>query len=185
MMKTTEESILPDTKKKRLILFRHAKSDWRCDVRGDLERPLNQRGCQTACIMGRLLARSGQIPDHILTSPAQRARQTIEYAIECGQWNRHPVVCDALYDAGARDVLSCLRQCSDRARTVLMTGHEPTFSQLIRILVGPIQLRYPTGALTRIDLDITQWCRCQAGCGELIWHLQPKFFTKGHFDLSN
>src|SRR5690242_15813577 len=63
---------------RRLILLRHAKSDWPEGV-ADLDRPLAERGRADAPVAGRELARLG-VPDVVLCSPAQRTRATWELA---------------------------------------------------------------------------------------------------------
>ncbi|HXT88463.1 MAG TPA: histidine phosphatase family protein, partial [Trebonia sp.] len=61
---------------RRLLLLRHAKSDWP-DV-ADHERPLAKRGRRDAPVVGRWLRTSGYLPDAVICSTAARARQTWE-----------------------------------------------------------------------------------------------------------
>ena len=63
---------------RRLILFRHGKSDWDAPFGSDHERPLSKRGVKAAKTMGLVLARSDLVPDHAITSSAVRARTTLE-----------------------------------------------------------------------------------------------------------
>src|ERR1700744_695336 len=63
---------------RRLVLLRHAKSDWP-DV-ADHERPLAKRGRRDAPVVGRWLGASGYTPDAVVCSTALRARQTWELA---------------------------------------------------------------------------------------------------------
>ncbi len=61
---------------KTLYILRHAKSTWTDANLSDFERPLNERGVKTAPFMGELMAKKNFQPDLILSSPAQRAKQT-------------------------------------------------------------------------------------------------------------
>ncbi|NOY12914.1 MAG: hypothetical protein GXP51_04295, partial [Deltaproteobacteria bacterium] len=61
---------------KKLILIRHAKSDWHTAAATDFDRPLNTRGKKAAPLMGERLAAHSGTPDLLLSSPAKRARQT-------------------------------------------------------------------------------------------------------------
>ena len=61
---------------RRLILLRHAKSDWP-DV-PDQERPLAKRGRRDAPVVGRWLRRHGYLPEVVICSVARRTRQTWE-----------------------------------------------------------------------------------------------------------
>uniref|UniRef100_UPI0035189862 SixA phosphatase family protein n=1 Tax=Nioella sp. TaxID=1912091 RepID=UPI0035189862 len=62
---------------KRLILMRHAKSDWSLG-QPDAARPLNARGQRSAEAMGDWLREKGYLPDQILCSSAQRTRETLD-----------------------------------------------------------------------------------------------------------
>jgi phosphohistidine phosphatase len=61
---------------RRLILLRHAKSDWP-DV-PDRDRPLAKRGRRDAPRIGRWLHDHGYLPDVVICSPARRTEQTWE-----------------------------------------------------------------------------------------------------------
>ena len=60
----------------RLVLVRHAKSDWANPSIDDHDRPLNARGLRDAPRMARALAGTGFRPEVILSSTALRARTT-------------------------------------------------------------------------------------------------------------
>ena len=64
----------PGDQGRRLVLLRHAKSEWP-DV-ADHERPLAKRGRRDAPVVGRWLAESGYAPDAVVCSTARRARET-------------------------------------------------------------------------------------------------------------
>ncbi len=63
---------------KRLILMRHAKSDWNQGGLTDFERPLNKRGVQDASKMGKWMSENLELPEFILCSSARRAEQTLQ-----------------------------------------------------------------------------------------------------------
>jgi len=67
---------------KTLLLLRHAKSSWDNPAHSDHQRPLNERGQRDAPRVGALMANEQLLPDLILSSTAQRARQTTERVIE-------------------------------------------------------------------------------------------------------
>ena len=163
---------------KRLILFRHGKSDWNGDFECDHERPLAKRGVKAAKTMGRLLAASGQIPDLIITSSAVRAHSTVDLAGKEGRWNCSVQVTDSLYAASPAQVLEQVKQTPDPISTLLLAGHEPTWSQLTSLLVGGGRISFPTAAMARIDFEIDAWNQVEYGQGTLIWLLQPRFFTQ-------
>ena len=63
---------------KHLLVYRHAKSDWNADYKDDFYRPLSTRGRKSAEVMGKLLSKSKQVPDLIITSAAVRAKETLK-----------------------------------------------------------------------------------------------------------
>ena len=168
---------------KRLLLFRHAKSDWHAGIPGDHERPLTKRGSESARVMGRVLAAADQLPDLVVTSSAVRARTTVELAHEAGGWTCPVETSDALYDTDAASVLKEIRKLPDAAASVLLAGHEPTWSELASRLIGGGDLRFPTAVVVLIDLGVDKWRDATFGHGALVWLLQPKFFVEGNFPL--
>ena len=168
---------------KRLLLFRHAKSDWHAGIPDDHERPLTKRGREAAQVMGRVLAAADQLPDLVVTSTAVRGRTTVELAHTTGGWTCPVETSDALYDTDAASVLEEIRGLPNSTDRVLLAGHEPTWAELASRLMGGGDLRFPTAALARLDLDIARWRDATFGCGALVWLLQPKFFIKRSFPL--
>ena len=61
----------------KLILIRHAKSDWSGNV-NDLQRGLNKRGYNSCKVISEALKKRIDKPDLFLISPASRAQLTYE-----------------------------------------------------------------------------------------------------------
>jgi phosphohistidine phosphatase len=161
-----------------LILFRHGKSDWDAPYSTDHERPLANRGTEAARCMGRVLAQTGQIPDLAVTSTAVRARDTLQLAAQAGRWHCPMRSVDALYEASAGEALLWIRALDQNPECLLLTGHEPTWSELAGRLVGEALIKVPTGAMLRIDFAIDAWSEIDAGQGELRWLIPPKLIQK-------
>jgi len=162
---------------KQLILFRHGKSDWDAIFETDCQRPLAKRGMKASKVMGKLLADAAQMPDLVITSSAVRASSTVELAAEAGQWNCPVQSTDTLYDADPARVLAVILQTPDTVGTLLLVGHEPTWSELTSLLIGGGEIRFPTAAMARIDFELDSWQQVGYSKGRLVWLLQPKFFT--------
>jgi phosphohistidine phosphatase len=131
--------------------------------------------------MGRWLEEAGQIPDQVLTSPAERAVQTTRLAMEAGGWSRPVAVCDSLY-GGVEDLLAELRAQPPSVEVLLVVGHEPTCSQALEALMGGGRVRMPTAALARVELEIASWAELAPGCGELAFLVNPRLFDNGAHD---
>lgn len=163
---------------KTILLLRHGKSDWANPV-PDHGRPLNKRGRKAAALMGRFLARAGELPQLVITSSALRARDTVALAIQAGEWERTVVVRDALYESSPEDVLAGIRSENDGVNSVLLAGHEPTWSELASGLCGGLRLRLPTAAVVRIDVDVDRWRAVELGGGEMVWLVTPRLLAGG------
>lgn len=159
---------------KKLILFRHAKSDWDGDAENDHSRHLAERGVNAAEKVGLFLAASGQLPDHIISSSAKRALETIELASSAGGWNIPIDASDDLYATSASSVISFLRQLPNELDSVMLVGHEPVWSELTSSLIGGGNIRMPTAAIAKINLFVDEWAAVMPGSGELSWLVKPK-----------
>lgn len=159
---------------KKLILFRHAKSDWDSGAENDHGRPLAERGIHAAEKVGLFLAASGQLPDRIISSSAKRALDTVELASSAGGWSIPVNVSDGLYATSTSSVTGFLHQLSNELDSVMLVGHEPVWSELINSLIGGGNIRMPTAAIAKINLFVDEWAGVRSGCGELSWLVKPK-----------
>lgn len=156
-----------------LQLLRHGKSDWAAG-RSDHDRPLAPRGHRAASAVGRFVATAGRVPDLVLTSSAVRARTTAEVAIEAGGWGLEPVVLDELYLPSVDRVLEAVAAHGGDAATVMVVGHEPTWSGLVGHLTSAV-VRYPTAALASIEVYVTRWADLELDTrGQLELFLPPR-----------
>ena len=161
-----------------LILFRHGKSDWNANFASDHERPLANRGKEAALCMGRMLSQTGQVPQLAVTSSALRARSTLQLAVRAGRWHCPIRVENALYGSSADGVLHWIRALEDDPETLLLTGHEPTWSELAGRLIGESALRVPTASMLKIDFETHDWGRIDYGRGQLKWLIPPKLVCR-------
>ena len=141
---------------KRLLILRHAKSDWGDSSLDDRERPLSARGVSDAPRVGAMLRAQSLVPDLILTSDAVRARTTAEAAAQAAGYSREIVVESSLYHATPDQVIAVLNAVSDSANAVLVVGHNPGLEDLIEVLTGE-EHEMPTAALVQLALPIDRW----------------------------
>lgn len=163
---------------KRLYILRHGKSDWSADFESDHERPLADRGRKAAALIGRLVSSLNQVPELVVTSTAVRARDTAALAAAAGSWACPIEQEPALYGASPESVLTVLNSRGAVHASVMLVGHQPTWSELIGRLTGGSALHFPTAALARIDLAIETWDEIRWGSGSLTWLVTPKLLLK-------
>lgn len=159
---------------KTLILLRHGKSDWGADFSRDHDRPLNPRGERSAKLIGRFLQKVGQVPDAVVASTAVRAHTTAQLAAEAGDWDRTIATERSLYASDPDTVLSVIQGIDDAHGSLLLAGHEPTWSSLAGQLIGQGSLKVVTATLVRIDFFHERWRDINPGTGTLVWMLPPR-----------
>ena len=139
---------------KRLLLLRHAKSDWSDPALPDELRPLNRRGERARHRMAAYLRRAELGVSCSVTSPATRAATTAAAVAEALGVPAEPD--PRLYTFGAAGVLAVVRGLPDVHDTVLLAGHNPGFEDLSTDLTGEVH-DYLTASLGVIDLPVDQW----------------------------
>jgi phosphohistidine phosphatase len=158
---------------KNLLLLRHAKSDWDDPSLRDFDRPLAARGERDAPKIGKALRKRGPAPDSIISSPAVRAKQTIEAVAKAARFEHKIQFNEAIYDASSPELLQLIRSLPDDSSCVLLVGHNPGFEDLVGRLSGSHE-RMPTAALACIQFQIDKWEDVDDGKGKLAWLLTPK-----------
>lgn len=158
---------------KRLLLLRHAKSDWDDSSLRDRDRPLASRGERDAPRIGKALRKRGALPDLIISSPASRARATIEAVRQAAKLANEIEFDEAVYGASSAELMKLIRRLPDKSECTLLVGHNPGFEDLLGRLTGSHE-RMPTAALACIELDLDHWDDVENKKGRLVWLLTPK-----------
>jgi len=163
---------------KTLLLLRHAKSSWKDTNARDFDRPLNQRGLKAAPAVGRLIRKRKLQLDLVLSSPAERARQTTQLVLEAAGLKTELRYDERIYEASSARLFEIVSQIDDEADIVLLVGHNPGLEDLLAALTGEAR-SFPTAALAFIALDIEKWNKVRAGGGQLESLAKPKELKSG------
>ena len=144
---------------KRLILFRHGKTERHALSGEDFDRRLTVRGTEDAHLMGRVLAEAGVAPDLVLVSAAARAQETWG-AAKAAFPGAAVEVRPELYNSDQRDLLRIARKAD--ADAVMIVAHNPGMQALTCALMeasgnealeAKAQAGFPTAALSVFDFD--------------------------------
>jgi len=158
---------------KTLMLLRHAKSDWEDVSLPDFDRPLAARGKRDAPRVGKALRKRGLLPDLIISSPAARAKATIDAVIKTAKLEGELQFDEAIYGASSAELMTVVRRMRDDISCSLLVGHNPGFEDLVERLTGSHD-RMPTAALACIEFQIDRWEDVEDGNGRLAWLVTPK-----------
>ncbi|GAA1678713.1 SixA phosphatase family protein [Microbacterium lacus] len=137
----------------RLVLVRHAKSDWGDPSLDDHDRPLNDRGLRDAPRMARALAETGFRPDVIRSSTALRARTTAEAF--AAQFDVGVDLVPELYGAPAGTLLAVA--AATRAERAMIVAHDPGMTVLAERLSGGGIAHMPTCAVATFTWAEDDW----------------------------
>ena len=166
---------------KRILLLRHAKSDWKDYTLADFDRPLSPRGRKAAPRVAAWIRGRDLVPDRVLCSAARRTAETWELMVpELGEI---PVMHRrALYHASPHAILKQLVKQDDGADTVAVVGHNPGIAEFAYRYsvfgndkkIARMRRKYPTGALAVISFRIDRWADLPGASGTLEYYVRPK-----------
>jgi phosphohistidine phosphatase len=165
---------------RQLLLMRHAKSAWDTDASTDFERPLAKRGKGDAPRMGKWILDQDLVPDHIVCSPAQRAKQTLSKVCKSLELNKDKVIWDPrIYGAGTEDLLDVLAEIPSKSSRVLLIGHNPGLEFLLSFLAkrkgdfNPDYCHIKTATLVALNMP-NNWKTLESGCAKLVLVQHPR-----------
>ncbi len=158
---------------KTLLIMRHAKSSWDDAKMSDFERPLNERGLRTAPLMGEIINQKRLQPELILSSPAERAKQTAQFVRESAQIKSEIVFNEKIYEASVGRLLEVIGKQPESVESILLIGHNPGLEGLVKFTTGELHAM-PTAALAIVDLQINKWSDITASKGDLRDLIRPK-----------
>lgn len=150
----------------RLYFFRHGEAE--DAAADDFSRKLTERGAERVKTAAKVLAKLGVKPTHVYSSPRVRAKQTADIvakALSVAVEEREEVnfgfnlkqLASLLAEAGADD-------------EIVLVGHEPTLSSVVRELTGG-EIEMKKGGCARVDADKEPMLH-----GRLVWLIAPKVF---------
>ncbi|MFK7935212.1 MAG: histidine phosphatase family protein [Saprospiraceae bacterium] len=160
---------------KTICFIRHAKSSWKDFSLADIDRPLNKRGERDAPFMAKLLRGKQVQAEAIISSPANRARTTAGHFAEAmGIKPKDIIIKKGIYEAYAEDVLNIVQQIDNQYDTILVFGHNPTFTTIANLFTDNYIANVPTCGIIQIEANVESWKYFSAEAGKLTQFYYPK-----------
>ncbi len=158
----------------RLIVIRHAKSDWPEGV-PDHGRPLGERGRRDAPAAGQWLQKHDLTPDIVAVSTATRTLQTWQLLAEQFPVAPDSFSVDRVYAASWQELLAVVQEFPEDCRTAALVGHNPGCEELATSLAGSGSMtartamarKYPTCGIAVLRL-VEPWAQTTTGSAELV-----------------
>ncbi|NUP06693.1 MAG: histidine phosphatase family protein [Polyangiaceae bacterium] len=149
MSKPRNRDVAPGTL--RLIVMRHAKSDWHTGAQTDHERPLNERGKREAPVVGKQLAEKGYVPELVLCSDSARTSETYDRIKPYFPDARIEYLRD-LYHASIGEVRAVLDKVPAGTQSLMLLGHNPGWEDMVTELAGePVEMKTANAAVLEAD----------------------------------
>ncbi len=160
---------------KRLIIVRHAKSDWTNTTLTDFERVLNPRGNANAPEMSLRLKNKGITAQLIVSSTAKRALKTATYFAETWQMPVTAIQKEiTIYEANVNALLKIVTQLNPKYNVVALFGHNPGLTDFCNYLSPNCIYNLPTCGIAIFDFETADWNHIRQNTGKLIGLDYPK-----------
>jgi len=137
--------------------MRHAKSDWAVPGTSDFDRPINKRGNKSAIRIGEWMAENKHIPEKIISSPAIRAKQTIELVVDQIDSKSENEISyeEDLYLASLDTLLENIQLYKNDVNSLMLVAHNPGLEDLVHFLSS--QSSYEYKSMTTANLVIFEY----------------------------
>jgi len=154
--------------------LRHGLAEERETWSGDdSQRPLTEKGKKKLVMLAGVLRDLNLNLDLILTSPYLRAAQTAEIvARELGI----PAILleDSRLEPGfSEQELAAILNDHANAKSIMLVGHEPDFSETVSALIGGGRLTFKKAGLACVEM-----ISLSPPQGDLVWLVPPRLFVK-------
>ena len=167
---------------RRLMLLRHAKSDWATPGLRDHDRPLNPRGREAAPKMGAYMVRHALVPDLIVSSPAKRAVESLDLVLSAFKKAPKTVYESRVSGAGPDALLGVVKETPRAVHSLMLVGHNPGLAEFASLLIasGDVETRqrmiekFPTAGLAVIDFAFDDWAKVHPHAGRLDRFVVPR-----------
>ena len=151
----------------RLTLVRHAKTEPGRPGQEDWDRVLEPRGQRDAPEMARRVKQLSPKIDRILSSPAVRAITTATIMMrELGVSAQKVQQDERLYLASPKDMLAVIRELGEKARHLMVVGHNPGITEFADRISGERGVdNMPTCAVYTLHFEIAAWSELECDSG--------------------
>jgi phosphohistidine phosphatase len=154
---------------KKLILVRHAKSDWPEETE-DFDRPLADKGLKEAKHMSEFIKNNNVPIDCFVSSPAVRALTTCEIFNESYQINI--TTDEKLYNPSERNFESVIYDLDDSHHSVAFFSHNNGISNFANSISEDI-FHFPTCGVAGFEIDCQSWSEFDGANKKLLFFYEP------------
>lgn len=143
---------------KKLLLIRHAKSDWNDPSQKDFDRPINERGKRDAPLMAHRLLDKKISVDAFISSPAKRARKTAEIFVnEFNRKKEEIIFSESLYLAVADVFFDVISKTPNEFISIAVFSHNPGITDFTNLITNARIDNIPTCGIFAMKIKTDSW----------------------------
>ncbi|SIQ40981.1 phosphohistidine phosphatase [Chryseobacterium sp. RU37D] len=154
---------------KKLILVRHAKSDWPEETE-DFDRPLADKGLEEALQMSRFMKNNQIFIDSFVSSPAVRALNTCKIFNQ--SYHINITTNEKLYNPSESNFESIIYDLDDRHDSVAFFSHNNGISNFANSISEDI-FHFPTCGVAGFEIDCNSWSEFDGAKKKLLFFYDP------------
>ena len=174
---------------KNLFLLRHCEANNFEEKKSDHEKQLNENGRKCAILLKNWFEKNNIALDHILTSSANRTLTTANIIFD--NYENKIYQKKELYLCEYKEILKVLKLLDNNFSSVVIVGHEPSISESLKFLTSHCRpdleyvtkSLYPTGGLSVINFNVTNWNKIDEKTGILDAFITPQYL--GEYEKNN
>ena len=141
-----------------ILICRHAEAQDPFPLQPDFERDLTTLGSQQARETGVWLRENFTKVDKILASPAKRTAQTARVLASKLYFAPEEVDYQPdLYNAREAELLNQLGSLTAEVKSVLLVGHNPGVTRLVREITGQMVGYLDTAQVVGVEINLEKW----------------------------
>ncbi len=173
---------------KTIYLLRHAETEKAHTGQPDKMRSLTEKGQKDAEMLGNWMQEQMHIPAHIICSPAERTRQTLEMVHRTIGRGATVEYIQAVYNADIATLCNILAELDDTIPNTMVVAHNPGIHQLAHALADEaddpvakemLSHSFIPCSLAIITFAIDSWSDIGEASGKLL-----EYYTPDHLPLA-
>ena len=143
---------------KTLFLVRHASSHLDYVILEDFERSLSNQGKIESKLLGKKILDMNNIPEHIVSSGAERAISTACILSNELNYDKHKIeINNSIYNSSFNNILSIVKNNSNNYKKIMIVGHNPSLHISTQMLSTKNIDNFPPASVCCIDFDVDDW----------------------------
>lgn len=143
---------------KTLIIIRHGKSSWDYQNTADVDRPLKEVGIINTQLIAHKLHDLNISPGLILSSHANRALHTAQIVARQLSYPEENIRIDpSIYHSDAHQLVKLIKKTDASIDTLLIFGHNPTFTNLANMFLQYPVADVPTSGTIILTFNSENW----------------------------